>query len=97
MVNLIQLYCSIRHSNSFRQWTPEFLRKKNDALEDVTGYNLIVKVGVNENAVVDNISTKVKLYINDETFFSGRITNESPFFLVFMKDESDINTGGGMS
>jgi len=54
-------------------------------------------VGVNENAVVDNISTKVKLYINDETFFSGRITNESPFFLVFMKDESDINTGGGMS
>jgi len=74
-----------------------FYAKKNDILEYVTGYNSTIKVGgINENAVVDNISPKIKLYMNDETFVSGGITNESPFFLAFMEDESGINTAGGI-
>ncbi|WP_264566583.1 type IX secretion system sortase PorU [Flavobacterium sp. N3904] len=74
-----------------------FYAKKNNALEDVTGYNSVIKVGgLNENAAADNISPKVKLYMNDETFVSGGITNESPVFIAFMEDESGINTAGGI-
>jgi hypothetical protein len=74
-----------------------FYAKKSETLEDVRGSNSIIMVGgVNENAVQDNISPKVKLYMNDETFVSGGITNESPFILAFMEDESGINTAGGI-
>lgn len=74
-----------------------FYAKKGETLEDVAGSNSIIMVGgVNENAAQDNISPKVKLYMNDETFVSGGITNDSPFFLVFMEDESGINTAGGI-
>lgn len=74
-----------------------FYAQKNDALEDVTGHNTTIKVGgINENAVADNNSPKLKLYMNDESFVTGGITNESPIFIAFMEDESGINTAGGI-
>jgi len=74
-----------------------FYAQKNELLEDVTGYDTTIKIGgVNENAVADNNSPKVKLYMNDETFVSGGITNESPIFIAYMEDESGINTAGGI-
>ncbi len=33
---------------------------------------------MNENAPEDNIGPTIKLYMNDENFVSGGITNESP-------------------
>nr|WP_315157489.1 type IX secretion system sortase PorU [uncultured Flavobacterium sp.] len=74
-----------------------FYAQKNQLLEDVTGFDTTIKVGgINENAVADNNSPKVKLYMNDETFVSGGITNESPLFIAYMEDESGINTAGGI-
>ncbi|AWK04188.1 peptidase C25 [Flavobacterium crocinum] len=74
-----------------------FYSKKNAALENQTGYNNTIKIGgINENAPQDNISPKVKLYMNDETFVSGGITNESPFLLAFLEDENGINTASGI-
>ncbi|MGQ7945413.1 type IX secretion system sortase PorU [Flavobacterium sp. WC2509] len=74
-----------------------FYAQKNQVLEDVAGYDTSIKVGgINENAVADNNSPKVKLYMNDETFVSGGITNESPIFIAYMEDESGINTAGGI-
>lgn len=74
-----------------------FYSKKNEALENQTGYNNVIKIGgINENAPQDNISPKVKLYMNDETFVSGGITNESPFLLAFLEDENGINTASGI-
>ncbi|GAA3727078.1 type IX secretion system sortase PorU [Flavobacterium ginsengisoli] len=74
-----------------------FYSKKNEALENQTGYNNTIKIGgINENAPQDNISPKVKLYMNDETFVSGGITNESPFLLAFLEDENGINTASGI-
>ncbi|MBW4360179.1 type IX secretion system sortase PorU [Flavobacterium taihuense] len=74
-----------------------FYAKKNELLEDVWGYDTTIKVGgVNENAVADNNNPKVKLYMNDETFVSGGITNESPIFIAYMEDESGINTAAGI-
>ena len=74
-----------------------FYSKKNQALENQTGSTTIIKIGgINENAPQDNISPKVKLYMNDETFVSGGITNDSPFLLAFLEDENGINTAGGI-
>src|SRR4029079_15916453 len=52
--------------------------------------------GINENAVADTTAPKVKLYMNDETFVSGGITNASPGFLAFLEDENGINTASGI-
>lgn len=74
-----------------------FYSKRNESLENQTGYNNTIKIGgINENAPQDNISPKVKLYMNDETFVSGGITNESPFLLAFLEDENGINTASGI-
>ncbi|WP_394773680.1 type IX secretion system sortase PorU [Flavobacterium sp.] len=74
-----------------------FYSKKNQLFENQSGYNTNIKIGgINENAPQDNISPKVKLYMNDETFVSGGITNESPFLLAFLEDENGINTASGI-
>ncbi|WPO80626.1 type IX secretion system sortase PorU [Flavobacterium sp. KACC 22761] len=74
-----------------------FYSKKNQGLENQSGYNTTIKIGgINENAPQDNISPKVKLYMNDETFVSGGITNENPFLLAFLEDENGINTASGI-
>jgi len=74
-----------------------FYSQKQQSLENKTGYDLTIKVGgITENAVVDNISPKVKLYMNDETFVSGGTTNESPLLIAFLEDENGINTASGI-
>jgi len=74
-----------------------FYSKKTQGLENQSGYNTTIKIGgINENAPQDNISPKVKLYMNDETFVSGGITNENPFLLAFLEDENGINTASGI-
>ncbi|WP_188049906.1 type IX secretion system sortase PorU [Flavobacterium sp. GP15] len=74
-----------------------FYAKKNNELENATGYDSTIKIGgINENAVADNISPRVKLYMNDETFVSGGTTNESPFLVAHLEDENGINTASGI-
>ena len=74
-----------------------FYSKRNQLSENETGYDTTIKVGgVNENAVADNIPPTVKLYMNDETFVSGGTTNDSPFLLANLQDESGINTASGI-
>jgi hypothetical protein len=74
-----------------------FYSKKNQLLENQSGYSSVIKIGgINENAPQDNNSPKVKLYMNDETFVSGGITNSSPFLLALLEDENGINTASGI-
>lgn len=74
-----------------------FYAKKNNLLENETGYDSSIKIGgINENAIADNISPIVKLYMNDETFVSGGTTNESPFLVAVLEDENGINTASGI-
>jgi hypothetical protein len=74
-----------------------FYTKRNQLLLDKTGFNNDIKVGgINTNAVADNIGPTVKLYMNDESFVNGGITNESPFFLAILEDEHGINTASGI-
>ncbi|HSD14139.1 MAG TPA: type IX secretion system sortase PorU [Flavobacterium sp.] len=74
-----------------------FYAKNNEPLGDNTGYDLTVKVGgINENAVADNLPPRIRLYMNDESFVSGGITNASPIFLAYLEDENGINTASGI-
>ncbi len=74
-----------------------FYTKRNQLLFDKTGFNTDIKIGgINTNAVADNTGPRVKLYMNDETFVNGGITNSSPFFLAVLEDENGINTASGI-
>lgn len=75
-----------------------FYAEKGDALEDQTGASLnTVKIGgVNENAETDDVGPVISLYMNDENFVSGGITNESPTLLVKLEDANGINTASGI-
>lgn len=74
-----------------------FYAKRNQILLDKTGYNTDIKIGgINTAAVADVTAPKVRLYMNDESFVNGGITNESPYFLAFLEDEHGINTASGI-
>ncbi|MFD1160790.1 type IX secretion system sortase PorU [Hwangdonia seohaensis] len=75
-----------------------FYSKNEALLEDQSGASLnTVKIGgVNNNAAEDNIGPVIALYMNDENFVSGGITNESPTLLAKLEDENGINTASGI-
>jgi hypothetical protein len=75
-----------------------FYAKNGTQLEDQTGASInTVKIGgLNANAAEDNIGPVITLYMNDENFVSGGITNESPTLLVKLEDENGINTASGI-
>ena len=62
---------------------------------DAKGYfdNFIIG-GSNNNANVDNIGPSVTIYMNDENFVSGGVTNENPKLYAILADSSGINTVG---
>lgn len=62
---------------------------------DATGYyDNIVIGGSNTSAEEDNRGPDIDLYLNDENFVFGGITNETPVLLAFVQDENGINTVG---
>jgi hypothetical protein len=75
-----------------------FYSKNEGLLEDQAGASVnTVKIGgLNENAEEDNIGPVINLYMNDENFVSGGITNESPTLLVKLEDSNGINTASGI-
>jgi len=75
-----------------------FYSKNEQLLQDQAGASLnTVRIGgINENAAEDNIGPVINLYMNDENFVSGGITNESPTLLAKMEDENGINTTSGI-
>jgi hypothetical protein len=75
-----------------------FYSKNEQLLQDQSGASLnTVRIGgINENAAEDNTGPVITLYMNDENFVSGGITNESPTLLAKMEDENGINTASGI-
>ncbi|MFP5438419.1 MAG: type IX secretion system sortase PorU [Bacteroidia bacterium] len=74
-----------------------FYATRNAQLDDRTGYNAEIKVGgVNENAAADTTPPVATLYMNDENFVSGGITNDSPLLVAYLSDAHGINTASGI-
>lgn len=74
-----------------------FYAQTDNPLSDQAGANFDIKIGgINENAPEDNIGPVINLYMNDENFVSGGITNESPIFIAKLQDGNGINTASGI-
>ncbi len=66
-----------------------------DGVRDASGYfEGFVIGGFNEDYEPDNQGPSIELYMNDENFVFGGITNENPILLALLQDESGINTTG---
>ena len=62
---------------------------------DANGYSeSIVIGGSNPNLVEDNQGPEMELYLNDESFVYGGVTDENPRLLINLKDDQGINTVG---
>lgn len=74
-----------------------FYALRDNILEDQSGFSNDILIGdINENAPEDNQGPQIQLYMNDESFVDGEITDESPFLLAHLQDENGINTAGGI-
>ena len=62
---------------------------------DANGYsNDIVVGGLNPNAGVDNAGPQVNLYMNDDKFVFGGMTDPNPVLYAEVSDSNGINTAG---
>ena len=52
--------------------------------------------GLNENAPADDIGPRIDLFMNDESFASGGITNDSPILIAKLEDANGMNTASGI-
>ncbi len=74
-----------------------FYAQEDNALDDKSGFNLDLKIGgLNEDAPEDNQGPLIQLFMNDESFVSGGITNDSPILIAKLEDENGINTSSGI-
>ena len=74
-----------------------FYSKESNNLQDNNGHNLSVLIGgINEDADDDNIGPEINLFMNDESFITGGITNENPNLIAKLFDENGINTSSGI-
>jgi hypothetical protein len=74
-----------------------FYAKSDSPLQDQTGSSTNIQIGgLNANALEDNTGPSISLFMNDEQFVSGGITNETPTLLAKLHDENGINTASGI-
>jgi len=74
-----------------------FYAKNDNPLQDHAGANFDVQIGgINNNAPEDNEGPIINLFMNDESFVSGGITNEAPTLLAKLQDDNGINTASGI-
>jgi len=66
--------------------------------QDAAGYlNDIVIGGYDDNTAADDDGPQIQLYINNDDFIPGGLTNENPILFAYIFDNSGINaTGNGI-
>jgi hypothetical protein len=63
--------------------------------EDASGfYNKLIIGGFDSDVTPDDQGPDIQLYLNDENFAFGGITDEDPILLAYVSDSSGINTVG---
>lgn len=71
--------------------------RRNNSLDDHAGADETILIGgINENAPDDNQGPQIQLFMNDESFVSGGITNNAPILIAKLEDENGINTASGI-
>lgn len=66
-----------------------------DGVGDKLGFDTSVVIGgVDPNGLDDDIGPGINLFMNDENFASGGLTDVNPLFIAHINDENGINTSG---
>ena len=55
-------------------------------------YSNFIVGGLNQDAEPDNNGPEIMIYMDDERFVDGSMTNENPLLIAYVKDENGINT-----
>lgn len=72
-----------------------YYARKNNSLTDAHGSETNLMVGgINPNAIADNTGPQIELYMNNEQFVFGGMTDENPDLYAILSDSSGINTVG---
>jgi hypothetical protein len=50
--------------------------------------------GINPNGILDSVGPQISIFLNDDSFVDGGVTDKSPVLFVKFYDESGINTVG---
>ena len=67
----------------------------NSAITDAQGFDTMIIIGgINPNGLNDAIPPTIQLFMNDEAFISGSITDANPVLFAKVFDENGINTVG---
>ncbi len=65
-----------------------------DKADACGSYSNLIVGGMNDNASTDELGPEIKLFIDDDKFVDGSMSNENPLLLAYVKDENGINTSG---
>ena len=66
-----------------------------NGIDDKVGVDTSIVIGgINPNGIVDEIGPEISLYMNDENFANGGLTDTKPLFLAKVADENGFNTSG---
>ncbi|MFM7216391.1 MAG: type IX secretion system sortase PorU [Bacteroidota bacterium] len=66
-----------------------------NGISDATGYDTVFCVGgYDANGTADENGPAIRLFMNDEKFLSGSMTDENPTLLALVSDSSGINAVG---
>ncbi len=66
-----------------------------DSVSDANGYFKDILIGGTSDEIADdNMGPEIELYLNNENFVNGGITDKDPFIYAKVTDEIGINTSG---
>lgn len=66
----------------------------NGSKDAVGAEQRVIVGGVNPNGLNDDVGPEIDIYLNNENFANGGITDETPFLIAKLNDENGINTVG---
>src|SRR5690606_3513489 len=62
---------------------------------DAGGFeNKVIIGGISSEGLNDNIGPEITIFLNDENFVDGGLTDENPILIAKLFDENGINTVG---
>ena len=81
-------------SYSFGEGKVSYYAYHNNGLTDANGYSDVIVGGTASDFEADNTGPDIDLFMNDEKFVFGGMTDENPLLIVKLADFSGINTVG---
>jgi hypothetical protein len=67
---------------------------ENGSIDALGSDTRVIVGGIDPNGIIDNDGPEIELYLNEDTFVSGGISDETPILIAQLYDENGINTVG---